>query len=260
MRLVDVFCGAGGFSCGAIAAGAEVVLGIDHDEVALKCFAANCTAARAVCADALTVEFPDAAPDLHVHFSPPCTALSKARAGGASAKERAQGLATVRWSVELALDKGYVSWSVENVSSPGLKAMLADLVRRHPTRVAFVVLNAADYGVPSDRVRIVVSTPAVCRALKELPVHRVSVAEAFANAGLALPMSTDMCYVKSNTIGRDGGPCVRSVAVPSFCVTASHPSPRLSTCCSAMLLVTPFEHAGDAVKGNRGSVLVQEVE
>ena len=41
MRLVDLFAGLGGFSAGAIEAGAEVILGVDSDPVPLKLWSAN---------------------------------------------------------------------------------------------------------------------------------------------------------------------------------------------------------------------------
>ena len=61
MEVVDAFCGAGGFSAGAMVAGCRVTMGIDSDPVPLKLWAAN-TGGRAVCAtigrDA--VEWPEA--------------------------------------------------------------------------------------------------------------------------------------------------------------------------------------------------------
>ena len=45
MKVVDLFSGLGGFSAGAIAAGAEVILGVDHDPVPLKLWSANVMAA-----------------------------------------------------------------------------------------------------------------------------------------------------------------------------------------------------------------------
>ena len=57
------------------------------------------------------------------------------------------------------------------------------------------------------------------KRLREQPTVRVTVAEAFAASGLALPAD----YIRSNTSNRDRSPCVRSVQQPSFCVTASHP-------------------------------------
>ena len=149
----------------------------------------------------------------------PCTSLSKARAGSASAASVATALDAVRWCVQLVLDKGYASWSLENVATPAVVACVADLARQHPDRVALLTLDAADYGVGSNRVRLIASTPAVIRALKEMPVQRVSVAEALAAAGLPLPAE----YLKSNTSNRDGTPCVRSTQQPAFTVTASHP-------------------------------------
>ena len=222
MRVVDAFCGAGGWSAGAIAAGCTPVLGIDSDAAPLKLWATNCTpAGRAVCATIGegAIEWPEAAPDVHVHLSPPCTSLSKARAGSASATSVATALDAVRWCVQLVLDKGYASWSIENVATPAVVACVAELARQHPDRVAHLTLDAADYGVGSNRVRLIASTPAVIRALKERPVQRVSVAEAFAAAGLPLPAE----HIKSNTSNRDGTPCMRSTQQPAFTVTASHP-------------------------------------
>ena len=116
MEVVDAFCGAGGFSAGAMVAGCRVTMGIDSDPVPLKLWAAN-TGGRAVCAtigrDA--VEWPEARPGLHVHLSPACTHLSKARAGSASQGEVEGALRMVRWCLELVVERGYASWSLENV-------------------------------------------------------------------------------------------------------------------------------------------------
>ena len=222
MRVADAYCGAGGWSAGAVAAGCTPVLGIDSDAAPLKLWATNCSpAGRAVCATigVDTVDWPEAAPDVHVHLSPPCTSLSKARAGSASASSVATALDAVRWCVQLVLDKGYSSWSMENVATPAVVACVAELARQYPDRVAHLTLDAADYGVGSNRVRFIASTPAVIKALKELPVVRVSVADALATAGLPLPAD----HLKSNTTNRNGTPCMRSVQQPAFTVTASHP-------------------------------------
>jgi len=145
-------------------------------------------------------------------------------AGGQRARRerrrRARRRALVRAaSVQLVLERGYASWSLENVAVPSVVACVAELARQHPARVAYVVLDGADYGVPSSRVRLLASTPAVVRALKQTPVRRVSVADAFAAAEVPLPAD----FLKSNTTSRDGGACVRSVQQPAFTVTASHP-------------------------------------
>ena len=41
MRVVDLFSGLGGMTCGALEAGAEVVLAVDSDPVPLKILGAN---------------------------------------------------------------------------------------------------------------------------------------------------------------------------------------------------------------------------
>ena len=220
MEVVDAFCGAGGFSAGAMVAGCRVTMGIDSDPVPLKLWAAN-TGGRAVCAtigrDA--VDWPEARLGLHVHLSPACTHLSKARAGSASQDEVDAALRMVRWCLELVVERGYSSWSLENVSTPAVVRLVDAVASRHPSAVAHTTVDAADYGSASSRLRLIASTPATIRRLKEQPTRRVSVADAFAAAGLPLPAQ----HLRSNTTNRDGSPCVRSVQQPSFCVTASHP-------------------------------------
>ena len=146
MRVVDAFCGAGGWSAGAVEAGCTPVLGVDCDHKPLQLWAANCKEGRAACATIGTdpVDWPDAGPDVHLHLSPPCTSLSKARAGGAPAGSVASALESVRWCIRLALDKGYSSWSLENVATPAVVACVEELSRANPDRVAHATLDAAD--------------------------------------------------------------------------------------------------------------------
>ena len=220
MQVIDAFCGAGGFSAGAMAAGCRVLMGIDHDAVPLKLWAAN-TGGRAVhaCLGRDDVDWPEPRPDLHVHLSPACTQLSRARAGSASPRDVDAALQMVRWCLELVVERGYHSWSLENVATPAVVQLVKAVAARHPSAVAFATVDAADYGSASSRLRLIASTPATIRRLKEQPTLRVSVADALASAGLPLPAG----HLRSNTVSRNGSPCVRSVQQPAFCVTASHP-------------------------------------
>ena len=161
MEVVDAFCGAGGFSAGAMAAGCRVSMGIDSDPVPLKLWAAN-TGGRAVCAtigrDA--VEWPEARPGLHVHLSPACTHLSKARAGSASQGEVEGALRMVRWCLELIVERGYASWSLENVSTPAVVRLVDEVASRHPSAVAYTTVDAADYGSASSTLPSTPPAPA----------------------------------------------------------------------------------------------------
>ena len=83
MRLCDLLAGMGGFTCGALEAGANVVLAVDSDPAPLKLLGANAPRTTTVVATLgkEAVDLPPAAPDLHVHMSTPCTTLSMARRG-----------------------------------------------------------------------------------------------------------------------------------------------------------------------------------
>ena len=220
MDVCDAFCGAGGFSAGAVAAGCRVVVGIDSDATPLKLWAAN-TGGRAVRAtigvDA--IDWPEPRQGLHVHLSPACVNLSKARSGSATKGEVGDALKMVRFCIELVLQRGYSSWSLENVSTPAVVKLLNELATLHAGTVAYVVVDAADYGTASSRTRLIAAPPSCIKRLLEQPTRRVSVAAAFATTGLPLPAQ----YIRSCTTNRDGTRCVRSVQEPAFCVTASHP-------------------------------------
>ena len=79
MEVVDVFCGVGGFSEGA-SAHAMPILGVDNEDSMVRLWAAN-TKGRGLLAElwAEDVNWPVKNARLHIHMSPPCTALSKAR-------------------------------------------------------------------------------------------------------------------------------------------------------------------------------------
>ena len=85
--------------------------------------------------------------------------------------------------------------------------------------MAFATLDAADFGSPQTRIRLIAGPPALIKLLQEMPSSkRVSVREAFASSGLDVPAP----YLKNQTRGRDGEPCRRSVEEQSFTICASH--------------------------------------
>ena len=223
MRVADLFAGLGGFSAGALAAGAQVVLGVDHDPIPLKLWSANVSGARAVLTTLGTeqelTELPPPSPSLHVHASSPCTDLSIARGRSASAEDVDEGVRLLRWSLDLVLTRGDRSWSIENVSTPTTRRLLTEYAAGHPDRVAFATLDAADFGAAQSRIRLIAGPPALIKLLQEMPSsRRVSVREAFAERGLQVPAP---CF-KNQTRGRDGLPCRRSVEGQAFTVCASH--------------------------------------
>mgnify|MGYP002005217447 CR=1 FL=1 len=226
MQVVDLFCGLGGFSAGAIDVGATVILGADKDSVPLKMWAANVPGGRAKLTtlgkDGDIIELPPPSQSIHVHSSPPCTDLSPARNGSvhsAAAADVEGGVRMLRWALDVVLERGDHSWSLENVSTPTTRAVLTEYADRFPGRVSFATLDAAEFGAAQTRIRLIAAPPKLVKMLREMPsARRVSVREAFANHALEVPAT----HFKNQTRNRDGTPCVRSVEEQSFTVCASH--------------------------------------
>lgn len=159
MRVVDLFCGAGGFGLGAEAAGAEVVLGVDKWEPAI---ATSRTAGhRAVCADVGDLEawipLVDGPVDL-VIGGPPCQPFSSAGAGQGEADGR-DGYPAALAAIRALRPK---ACALENVRGLLFKRhtayrerILAELRELFPW-VGLCSLNAVDFGVPQNRRRVVI--------------------------------------------------------------------------------------------------------
>lgn len=212
--------GLGGFSAGAIGAGAKVILGVDQDSCQLKLWGANVPTGHPVLAtlgkDCDLVKLPPPSPSLHVHASPPCTDLSPARKR--SVADVDGGLDMLRWALDLVIQRGDYSWSIENVSTPSTRGLLAEYTKRFPDRVAFATLDAAEFGAAQTRSRLIAAPPRLVKLLQEMPSERrVSVREAFAAHGIEVPSP----FFKNQTKNRDGTVCKRSVEEQSFTVCAS---------------------------------------
>ena len=222
MQVCDLFCGLGGFSAGAIEAGAEVILGVDRDSVPLKLWAANVPGGRAKLATLgvdCTIDLPPPSPSLHIHSSPPCTDLSPARGGNVPAADVEAGLHMIRWALDLVIERGDFSWSLENVSVPRTREVLAEYAARFPELIGWTTLDAAEFGAAQTRIRLIAGPPRLIAVLLEMPsARRVSVREVFETRGLELPAT----HFKNQTRNRNGNPCLRSVENQAFTVCASH--------------------------------------
>jgi DNA (cytosine-5)-methyltransferase 1 len=181
LRAVDLFCGAGGATTGAIAAGLDVVLAVNHWRTAIYTHQQNHPTVRHICA---RIEHIDARqdhslPDFDVLIaSPECTHHSIARGGRpVSDQSRQQPFALLDW-----IDAKRPQWCViENVrefadwgplgnhgterkpvwrpdkarSGETFRAWLA-AIRSLGYSVDHAMLNAADYGEATKRNRLFV--------------------------------------------------------------------------------------------------------
>ena len=139
--VVDLFCGAGGFSLGFARAGFDVVLGVDREPRMLASYRANHPGAEVWERDVLAID-PGDLPDADVVIgSPPCQQFSLANAK----RDPEKGMVLVNWMLEAVRAKRPRFWVMENVPP----------VAKHlPGWIPVVrILNAAEYGVPQTRRR-----------------------------------------------------------------------------------------------------------
>lgn len=155
---IDLFAGAGGLSLGLKEAGFETVMALDNDEDACATFRHAMRSASVINADARPLSFSRWRGVDLVAGGPPCQPFST----GGLRRGYADGRDLLPTFVRAVLEIAPRSFILENV--PGLASkrhegymrdVLGPLFERY--RVAGpVLLNAADFGVPQGRKRIVV--------------------------------------------------------------------------------------------------------
>jgi DNA (cytosine-5)-methyltransferase 1 len=173
--VVDLFCGAGGFSLGFQKAGFRIIAGVDHDELSGETYSRNFSELQPTspplvfagdAGDLTTFDFSQIpAPDVLIG-GPPCQAWSRAgRAKLASLSER--GFAEdPRNELYLAFIAAIRTWHplafvMENV--PGMLSVeghnaandIAEDLADCGYDVRYALLNAAWYGVPQLRERLI---------------------------------------------------------------------------------------------------------
>jgi len=159
-RVLDLFCGAGGASCGIDMAGFDLVAAVDSDTDALDTHAANLPGytVRHDLSDVDPSTLPERAQSpAYVHGSPPCKGFSTANDGRHIDDPRnALVFDFVDWVAEL--QPAVVT--MENVT--GMLSISTEFMGRVEAafrdagyRVKYRTLNAADYGVPQTRKRVI---------------------------------------------------------------------------------------------------------
>ena len=150
VAFLDLFCGMGGFTVGAVNAGATCIMSVDNWNEA-------CAVHRTNHPEIPVTQMELGHPDhwrffkrmvddyrsrgyhIHIHGSPPCQALSNA-----STRSAEEGMPLVLWYLDLVKKCEPDSWSMENV---------VPVRKKLPEGTPSVVLNSADFGVPQTRRR-----------------------------------------------------------------------------------------------------------
>ncbi|MFX0207929.1 MAG: DNA cytosine methyltransferase [Candidatus Hodarchaeota archaeon] len=172
MRILDLFCGAGGFACGFLQANPrnQVVLAIDNDFQALQTYRANITAQvykkniQEVHACEILKLLDDQTPDIIIS-SPPCESFSVANPNRQrSAYNQLYAdkigrliLDTIRIIIDLE-PKVFLIENVPQLASTEMKSLILHEFSRSKYRsINFNLLNAENLGVPSQRKRVFIS-------------------------------------------------------------------------------------------------------
>ena len=147
---IDLFAGMGGFTTGAIDAGAVCIVSVDSWSESNRVHKANHPTVPILNIELghdshwrffkrMVDEWRRMGYHIHIHGSPPCQALSNA-----SRRSPEEGMPLVMWYLDLVKRCEPDSWSMENV---------VPMRKRLPEGTPSVVLNSADFGVPQTHRR-----------------------------------------------------------------------------------------------------------
>lgn len=162
--VLDLFCGAGGFTCGLEKVGFKVLAGIDNDEAALKTFEANHDKSKAILHDLSETDYKlfdkidsvinNKKVDILVG-GPPCQGFSVA------GKRLEDDPRNTLWNAYVDIVKHYSPKILVLENVPAIKSLYKGEVAKKIIEsfnglgyfTDFKILLASDYGVPQNRKR-----------------------------------------------------------------------------------------------------------
>lgn len=206
--VVDLFCGIGGFSCGAKQAGHKIALAVDCDPFLLGAHIRNHTEAEHVCVRLPCDELPlPTSGRWHLHGSPPCQKLSIMQPMQ-FASDREAAVDMVEWYLQLALGSTCTSWTMEQVGHRRVVQRLDELKRKHPLKVDFEIVDAVNFEVPQHRRRLIAGSPQVIANLRSFKSkkRKLCVRDVFPNP----PRE----YIRNSLYSRPDPATGENVAVP----------------------------------------------
>lgn len=227
MYIVDLFCGCGGFSTGAVMAKHTVVLAIDTWDKALIAHEHNHPETvhykMELGSDLqetkrlIMKHVPDKK-NWHIHGSPPCQNLSVANRTAGDTKE---GMRLVYWYLDLVKLCNPTSWSMEQVIGARHHLKASDFPQFH-------IVNTADYLVPQTRKRLFIGdgwtmpeplgTVSLIDKLPHLKDEGIAYVKGYSNT-----RSVNVNGVHLGNIKNKGLQGFRPTDVPTFTLCATGP-------------------------------------
>jgi len=177
LEVYDLFCGAGGFSEGARAAGCRVVFACDADSDALDTHARNHpSTVHLQCTLPCTLPLPTDGRCFHVHGSPPCHKFSGINKRSRTPTDKVGARNLTNWFLDFALASKATSWSMEQVACVETIDAVKRVQQLHGNAVHFAVFDFSTLGVPQSRKRLIAGSPNIinnlCNAQLRSVVHQ----------------------------------------------------------------------------------------
>jgi DNA (cytosine-5)-methyltransferase 1 len=173
--IIDLFCGLGGFSQGAVDAGHTVVLAVDNWKEGLSAHRRNHprTAHSRIRLgydtqaelEKLIHKHVPVGSEWHLHGSPPCQKMSKMRAISHGMAVDA-GMELVCWYLQLVMKLNPTTWSFEQVNIAELRGLLQFAKLLWPDDLDYDVVHMDMYGVPQSRKRMIAASPSIMHRLR----------------------------------------------------------------------------------------------
>lgn len=157
LTCIDLFCGAGGLSIGLERAGFQSVMGLDTNRDALATYARNLPHAKAEEQSVVGYDFKQWRGVDVVAGGPPCQPFSN---GGKrlAAKDRRDMLPHFAHAVNEIMPRAFIMENVSGLLAARNREYLSEVLSLFDDRYTITgphLVNAADYGVPQKRLRIV---------------------------------------------------------------------------------------------------------
>lgn len=159
MKVLDLFCGAGGLSLGLEQAGFDIALGIDFCKDALTTFQANHHGAKTICGDLSTLSFEDVyIENIDIIVGgPPCQGFSIS--GKRDPNDPRNKLYTSFVdAVSFFRPKAFIMENVPNLASMN-QGKIKDTIISEFSELGYTLkyetILASDYGVPQNRRRFI---------------------------------------------------------------------------------------------------------